>query len=204
MYIPTRQVLVYITICLYFSALPPQLSPARSMAVTSSQLKNSDNNPTTKNREIESKSKSPYTFFTVDSDDDFDPYGSDVPSDVETKRDLLLSHSLGIVIYWKFGDKKKSWIWIIFLHFMIFRNLIFHWFFPKKIFFLWNSTSRNFLPPPLLWNLFLSFQKTKMWILIEVLVAYRPLPQLYQCLCVGFVSCQEWNLQTLWFLLVDA
>ena len=108
MYIPTRQVLVYITICLYFSALPPQLSPARSMAVTSSQLKNSDNNPTTKNREIESKSKSPYTFFTVDSDDDFDPYGSDVPSDVETKRDLLLRHSLGIVIYWKFGDKKKS------------------------------------------------------------------------------------------------
>jgi len=76
------------------AALPPQLSPARSMAVTSSQLKNSDNNPTTKNREIESKSKSPYTFFTVDSDDDFDPYGSDVPSDVETKRDLLLSHSL--------------------------------------------------------------------------------------------------------------
>ena len=108
MYIPTGQVLVYITICLYFSALPPQLSPARSMAVTSSQLKNSDNNPTTKNREIESKSKSPYTFFTVDSDDDFDPYGSDVPSDVETKRDLLLSHSLGIVIlYWKFGDKKN-------------------------------------------------------------------------------------------------
>ena len=79
---------VYI-ICLHFSALPPQLSPARSMA----QLKNNDT--ATKNREIESKSKSPYTFFTVDSDDDFDPYGSDVPSDVETKRDLLLSHSLG-------------------------------------------------------------------------------------------------------------
>ena len=38
--------------------------------------------------------KSPYTFFTVDSDDDFDPYGSDVPSDIETKRELLLSHGL--------------------------------------------------------------------------------------------------------------
>ena len=76
-------------------ALPSQLSPARSMAVTSSsQLKNNDNN-TTKMNNAESKSKSPYTFFTVDSDDDFDPYGSDVPSDVETKRDLLLSHSLG-------------------------------------------------------------------------------------------------------------
>lgn len=33
--------------------------------------------------------KSPYTFFTMDSEDDFDPYGSDVPSDVDTKRDLL-------------------------------------------------------------------------------------------------------------------
>ena len=110
MYIPTRQVLVYITICLYFSALPPQLSPARSMAVTSSsQLKNNDNNTTKMN--AESKSKSPYPFFTVDSDDDFDPYGSDVPSDVETKRDLLLSHSLGkkvILVHTEFLKKSRQ------------------------------------------------------------------------------------------------
>ena len=40
-------------------------------------------------------SKSPYTFFTMDSeDDDFDLYGSDVAnSDVETKRDLLGGHN---------------------------------------------------------------------------------------------------------------
>ena len=37
--------------------------------------------------------KSPYAFFVMDSEDDFDPYGSDVPSDVDTKRDLL-GHSL--------------------------------------------------------------------------------------------------------------
>ena len=33
--------------------------------------------------------KSPFTFFSMDSEDDFDPYGSDVPSDIDTKRDLL-------------------------------------------------------------------------------------------------------------------
>ena len=38
--------------------------------------------------------KSPYAFFVMDSEDDFDPYGSDVPSDVDTKRDLLGCHSL--------------------------------------------------------------------------------------------------------------
>ena len=68
------------------SAALPQLSPARS-AVTS-QLKNDGSKSDSK--------KSPYTFFTVDSDDDFDPYGSDVPSDVDTKRELLLSHGLGM------------------------------------------------------------------------------------------------------------
>jgi len=35
------------------------------------------------------KQSSPFTFFAMDSDDDFDPYGSDVPSDLDTKRDLL-------------------------------------------------------------------------------------------------------------------
>ena len=40
-----------------------------------------------------SDKKSPYAFFVMDSEDDFDPYGSDVPSDVDTQRDLL-GHSL--------------------------------------------------------------------------------------------------------------
>ena len=35
------------------------------------------------------KQSSPFTFFAMDSEDDFDPYGSDVPSDLDTKRDLL-------------------------------------------------------------------------------------------------------------------
>ena len=43
---------------------------------------------------IEEGKKSPYAFFVMDSEDDFDPYGSDVPSDVDTKRDLLGCHSL--------------------------------------------------------------------------------------------------------------
>ena len=84
------------------SAALPQLSPARS-AVTS-QLKNDGSKSDSK--------KSPYTFFTVDSDDDFDPYGSDVPSDVDTKRELLLSHGLGMISHKKspitiFGQKHK-------------------------------------------------------------------------------------------------
>ena len=45
-----------------------------------------------KSEECDNK-KSPYAFFVMDSEDDFDPYGSDVPSDVDTKRDLL-GHSL--------------------------------------------------------------------------------------------------------------
>ena len=46
-----------------------------------------------KSEECDNK-KSPYAFFVMDSEDDFDPYGSDVPSDVDTKRDLLGCHSL--------------------------------------------------------------------------------------------------------------
>ncbi len=43
----------------------------------------------TETNSVNSKKSSPYTFFSMDSEDDFDPYGSDVPSDVDTKRDLL-------------------------------------------------------------------------------------------------------------------
>ena len=70
--------------CSVPSAGPQQLQQPAGQVASSCQLKS---------EECDNK-KSPYAFFVMDSEDDFDPYGSDVPSDVDTKRDLLGCHSL--------------------------------------------------------------------------------------------------------------
>mgnify|MGYP001387807710 FL=1 len=70
--------------CSVPSAGPQQQQQPAGQVASSCQLKS---------EECDNK-KSPYAFFVMDSEDDFDPYGSDVPSDVDTKRDLLGCHSL--------------------------------------------------------------------------------------------------------------
>ena len=61
-------------------------TPDSMTGSSQTQLKLSDGSKMESNS---MKQSSPYTFFAMDSEDDFDPYGSDVPSDLDTKRDLL-------------------------------------------------------------------------------------------------------------------